>query len=823
MGGSRRLRTRPRRADADFGAAHRRAADVRKRVRRIELQSATDERPTPVHDLLLPSELPLLETPAGTPSLDPQMVAVDSPSPIDLLSFERSEAPEIDLESEMMAPIARTGDREAIVPDVPPPTSLESTIATDPLGIRVIATADVAPDDSAQDVIVEARDAEPPSDVTAEDEQPESTTDEVMAELEVEEPAAASAEVDDLTAVSEASIDAAFEQAGAELVPTVDAHAEAESAPESLAEEVAPTEAEADLLSEAPGFGDGDADAGTFVPSPRLSSLTLQPDAWVPEEAPEVLIDGEWHDERVSDAAHLDQPQRFDDLAAAMMWVPTDSQDATDGPRPTAPDEMPFALHTPRSHLSFGGVEDQLRRRLELVPENWALRRQLGEVLLDSGEREAGLYELDLAMVGYELSGDLHGAMEVADEIVRLIPLSVSHHQKRVEYAVRAGDRLRLVDAYMELGDALFRDGQADKAHAVYARVLELSPGHQRATFALGNLTPPPIAPRERIGRPDGLTYLTPEDAFAEWEAPAHVLDAFVSAKTGEQPATSNDDATEGPADSAEVPPTEEQDFAATWSSQAATSGIFAGAAPEARSPESPSEAGSEPTPARESVLDTDALRREVERRQQDAAAAPEPAGASDTPLLNRARSLTPVGSRDEDFVDLGEWLRTTEPERTTRMVVEDSRPSGDEQADFDEMLRRFKRGVAENVDDEDFASHYDLGVAYKEMGLVDEAIAQFQRALRGESHRIRSYEALGQCFVEKGQHAVASALLQRAVETSQVDDTQLVGVLYLLGYSMEAMGRRNDAMRYYQRVFAVDIEFRDVAQRVAAMEHQTT
>jgi hypothetical protein len=234
---------------------------------------------------------------------------------------------------------------------------------------------------------------------------------------------------------------------------------------------------------------------------------------------------------------------------------------------------------------------------------------------------------------------------------------------------------------------------------------------------------------------------------------------------------------------------------------------------------------------ASDSALDTESLKQAVGRPGQSTEAEPVASqGAAATvtapeepSILQRARSLTPVGSRDDEFVDLGDWLRLTEPERSTRMVVEDPRPSGDEQADFEDMLRRFKRGVAENVEEEDFASHYDLGVAYKEMGLVDEAIAQFQRALRGESHRIRSYEALGQCFVEKGQYAVATALLQRAADTSQVDDHRLVGVLYLLGYSMEAMGRRTEAMRYYQRVFAVDIEFRDVAQRVAAMEHQPT
>ena len=173
-------------------------------------------------------------------------------------------------------------------------------------------------------------------------------------------------------------------------------------------------------------------------------------------------------------------------------------------------------------------------------------------------------------------------------------------------------------------------------------------------------------------------------------------------------------------------------------------------------------------------------------------------------------------------FIDLGEWLRDAEPAKSTRMVVEDTKPTGDEEADFAEMLRRFKRGLADNVDAEDFAAHYDLGVAFKEMGLIDEAIAEFQKSLRGHEHRVRSYEALGQCFVEKAQYPIAAALLQRAIETPGTDDQQLVGVLYLLGFACEHLGRHGDALRYYQRVFAVDIEFRDVAQRVSSMEHLT-
>ena len=151
-------------------------------------------------------------------------------------------------------------------------------------------------------------------------------------------------------------------------------------------------------------------------------------------------------------------------------------------------------------------------------------------------------------------------------------------------------------------------------------------------------------------------------------------------------------------------------------------------------------------------------------------------------------------------------------------MVVNEQEPTGDEDADFADMLKKFKQGVAENVEEEDHESHYDLGVAFKEMGLLDEAIAEFQKALRGASRRVRTYEALGQCFLEKQQYQIASTILQRALAEGHGDD-QLVGVLYLLGYAAEATQKWNEAIAAYQRVFAVDIQFRDVAERLTTLE----
>lgn len=178
-----------------------------------------------------------------------------------------------------------------------------------------------------------------------------------------------------------------------------------------------------------------------------------------------------------------------------------------------------------------------------------------------------------------------------------------------------------------------------------------------------------------------------------------------------------------------------------------------------------------------------------------------------------------PAERPDDRFVDLAEWLRDDDEPVTTRMRMREPTVTGDEQADFDALLRHFKEGVARSLGEDDFESHYDLGVAYKEMGLLDDAIAEFQKALRSRAHRLPAYEALGQCFVELGRHQVAATVLSRALHEPGLDDEQRVGVLYLLAYSCEVLQRTDEARSYYQRVYAIDIQFRDVAARLAALE----
>jgi tetratricopeptide (TPR) repeat protein len=153
---------------------------------------------------------------------------------------------------------------------------------------------------------------------------------------------------------------------------------------------------------------------------------------------------------------------------------------------------------------------------------------------------------------------------------------------------------------------------------------------------------------------------------------------------------------------------------------------------------------------------------------------------------------------------------------RDTRMRVNRREPKDqDEQREFHEILEQFKRGIDENLDSDDYQSHYDLGVAFKEMGLLDEAIGEFQKALRSTEGRLRTSEALGMAFFEKGQYAASETILRKAVDGLGEGDEAKIGLLYWLGRASEAQGKEADAIRSYERAMVVDIRFMDLSQRM--------
>ncbi|MGB1656838.1 MAG: tetratricopeptide repeat protein [Longimicrobiales bacterium] len=151
--------------------------------------------------------------------------------------------------------------------------------------------------------------------------------------------------------------------------------------------------------------------------------------------------------------------------------------------------------------------------------------------------------------------------------------------------------------------------------------------------------------------------------------------------------------------------------------------------------------------------------------------------------------------SDEDDFVDLGAMILGGMAEKSTHFKVSCEEPSGDEQADFATVLAQFEDKVSENLDSNDVQTHHDLGTAYKNMGLLDEAIGSFQAALRASADHLPTYELLGQTFLEMGRPEAAVKSMERAFEVATAGEEELVGIYYYLGLAYTKLNSRQTVM----------------------------
>jgi tetratricopeptide (TPR) repeat protein len=104
------------------------------------------------------------------------------------------------------------------------------------------------------------------------------------------------------------------------------------------------------------------------------------------------------------------------------------------------------------------------------------------------------------------------------------------------------------------------------------------------------------------------------------------------------------------------------------------------------------------------------------------------------------------------------------------------------------------------------------------EMGLLDEAIGEFQMALRASPGHLPTHEVMGRCWIEKEQPEMAVRGLRRALDGDYGVEDELIGIFYLMGRAQETLGNTDDALEFYEKVFSLDINFEDVTERLRAL-----
>ena len=214
----------------------------------------------------------------------------------------------------------------------------------------------------------------------------------------------------------------------------------------------------------------------------------------------------------------------------------------------------------------------------------------------------------------------------------------------------------------------------------------------------------------------------------------------------------------------------------------------------------------------------------------------PQPAGrnvapangfASDQFLSDLAAEIDQlgIGELSPGYSDAGPRAGASAP--VTNMAKAEEKPTSSANAGpLKEVFDEFRAELGEmGADDEDLETHYNLGIAFREMGLLEEAISEFQKVAKASErgrpfpYSMQCYTLLGLAFMDRGQPSIAAMWYERALRLPDIEPESELALRYDLGLAQESAGESDAALRSFSQVYAVNIDYRDVGERIAALQ----
>ncbi len=199
------------------------------------------------------------------------------------------------------------------------------------------------------------------------------------------------------------------------------------------------------------------------------------------------------------------------------------------------------------------------------------------------------------------------------------------------------------------------------------------------------------------------------------------------------------------------------------------------------------------------------------------ASAAPPPAPSLPPPVVASVAPAAPAPPAVAASVRPAEAAAEDHSFALAQKLAEEVTPpaaAGTGPIEVADVLAAFKKGVAKQIDAGDSATHYDLGIAYMEMGLHAEAIDEFKLCLGDPTRVCTAHTMIGLSYVAKGEMEPGIDHFRFALESKPTAEEE-IGLWFEMGNAQELLGKNMEALVWYEKVEERNPTFRDVAQRI--------
>jgi tetratricopeptide (TPR) repeat protein len=427
------------------------------------------------------------------------------------------------------------------------------------------------------------------------------------------------------------------------------------------------------------------------------------------------------------------------------------------------PQDMDIHLRCAELYLAAGKIEkarECLTRVIEAEPANVKAKKLLGDIYLREGNKDKAWTEYQVALDGMILDEKSDELITILEAFKDIDPLETG---KRLVFLYRQlGDQVQAANELISIGDIFAGKDMQKEALNYYKEALTINPGDDSLRDRVNEL-------EEEVGKD-----------YVSIKADKLVDEAIVEADTALENGLYEN------VKDLLLPFRESESGNTDLHERLKTLYIYTG--------------------DKEQAVTEFLILNELYKKAGDSLKAEQ--------MIKEAFEIYPEDPRLTDMAAIHQETVLPDEHPEAEAIPE---PALDKEVEG--VFNEFKKGLEKQLEKDDHETHYNLAIAYKEMGLIDDAIREFQLSLNGLKWLVPSSTMLGVCYVEKGLYLPAIDVLKNAIDKMEDKDESYWAMKYDLAEVYEKNNNIKEALESYMDIFGWNSEFRAVSDKITQLK----